>query len=161
MIPDICGRQSRIWRFLTDTETSRAAFRSFRVTFASRFVSTQQGCIFLWADSSVFFLQGLQGNLIFWADFRSFRVSFAFRFVSTRRCVSKTVSFSGRTAPPSCLRTNRVWQAFLSFSSYLLVLVMITSKLCHMTLQSKVCSNLRPDQIKQDPENVSQYTIQT
>ena len=34
--------------------SSRRAIRSFRVRFAFRFVSALQGCIFLWADSSVF-----------------------------------------------------------------------------------------------------------
>ena len=36
--PDIW--QSRIWRFLTDIETNKAACRSFRVTFAFRFDTT-------------------------------------------------------------------------------------------------------------------------
>ena len=67
---------------------SRQTFRPFRVSFAFRFVSTQQGCLFLWADSSIFFLQGVLGNLIFWADVsfvsRIFRVSF--RFDTTGLC---------------------------------------------------------------------------
>ena len=36
-----------------------------RFALSSRFVSAQQGCIFLWADSSVFFHYGIQSNLIF------------------------------------------------------------------------------------------------
>ena len=171
MILDICGQQSRIWRFLTDTEHSRhgrAVFSSGRTALSS----------FSKVSKATF----SSGRAV-----RSFRVSFAFRFVTTLWCVSKAIFFSGRTAPSSCLRTNSVGQVaslysdfpfenllrffcsdnpivFLSFYSFfcLLMLVSITSKLCHMTLQSNMCSNLLPGQvIVQDPENVSQYTIQT
>ena len=114
MILDVCSVQSRIWRFLTDIELAGRAIRSFRVGIAFRFVSALQGCIFLWADSSVFFST---------ASF-FFTAGLAFMAPTTTLCcVSKTFLFSGRTAPSSCLRTNSVGQVAFPCENLLKILL--------------------------------------
>ena len=80
------------------------ALRSFRVTFAFRFVSTQQVCLFLWADFPTSLSNTSKAtcfSLFLWADFlyiskcsfRSFRVSFRVSFRSN----TKGFFSSGRT----------------------------------------------------------------